>query len=80
MPSPVVRLLRYPAAGHDLVWEDLTLLTFFYGGEMWRQLLDVRDAARAYLACLNADEVLVKGQIFNVSSETCASELALRVR
>ena len=34
---------------------------------MWRQLLDMRAAAWAYLACLNADEVLVKGQIFNVS-------------
>lgn len=38
------------------------------GGEMWRPLVDVRDVARAYVACLAADESLVAGQIFNVAA------------
>jgi nucleoside-diphosphate-sugar epimerase len=41
-------------------------LTIHYGGEMWRPLVDVRDAARAYITCLEADEHKVKGEIFNV--------------
>jgi len=43
------------------------VLTLHYGGEMWRPLVDVRDAARAYIACLEAEEEKVRGQIFNVS-------------
>jgi hypothetical protein len=41
-------------------------LTIHYGGEMWRPLVDVRDAARAYITCLEADEDKVRGEIFNV--------------
>ena len=56
-------------------------LTVHYGGEMWRPLLDVRDAARAYIACLEADEQKVRGQIFNVIYRNMRiSELALRVK
>ena len=56
-------------------------LTLHYGGEMWRPLVDVRDVARAYIACLEADEKLVRGEIFNVSFQNIrVSELALRVR
>ncbi len=48
---------------------------------MWRPLVDVRDAARAYLVALEAESSLVAGQIFNVVSENYRiSELALRVR
>jgi len=48
---------------------------------MWRPLLDVRDAARAYIACLEADEQKVRGQIFNVIYRNMrVSELALRVK
>ncbi|MCX8073863.1 MAG: SDR family oxidoreductase [Candidatus Binatia bacterium] len=51
------------------------------GGEMWRPLVEVRDVARAYVACLAADEQLVRGQIFNVARANMRiSELALRVR
>jgi nucleoside-diphosphate-sugar epimerase len=53
----------------------------FYGGEMWRPLCDVHDAARAYVAALAAEETLVHGEIFNVSATNFRiSELALRVR
>jgi nucleoside-diphosphate-sugar epimerase len=52
-----------------------------YGGQMWRPLVDVRDAARAYVVALEAEKSLVAGQIFNVVSENYRiSELALRVR
>ncbi|HWB82790.1 MAG TPA: SDR family oxidoreductase [Bryobacteraceae bacterium] len=56
-------------------------LTLHYGGQMWRPLVDVRDAARAYIVALEAPDHLVAGQIFNVVSENHRiSELALRVR
>src|ERR1017187_8105807 len=56
-------------------------MTLHYGGQMWRPLVDVRDAARAYLVALEAENSLVAGQIFNVVSENFRiSELALRVR
>ena len=56
-------------------------LVLHYGGEMWRPLVDVRDVARAYIACLEADEHLVRAQIFNVTYQNVRiSELALRVK
>lgn len=56
-------------------------ITVHYGGEMWRPLVDVRDVARAYIACLEADEHKVKGQVFNVIYRNMRiSELALRVK
>lgn len=56
-------------------------LTVFFGGEMWRPLIDVIDVAKAYILCLRADEDKVKGQIFNlVYKNFRISELGLRVR
>jgi nucleoside-diphosphate-sugar epimerase len=56
-------------------------ITIHYGGEMWRPLVDVRDAARAYVACIEADADKVRGQIFNVMYRNMRiSELALRVQ
>lgn len=56
-------------------------ITVFYGGEMWRPLVSVRDVARCYIACLEANETKIKGQIFNlVYKNYRISELALRVR
>ncbi|HXW54717.1 MAG TPA: SDR family oxidoreductase [Candidatus Cybelea sp.] len=37
-------------------------------GHSWRPLLHVRDAARAFLACLEAETDLVSGQVFNTGS------------
>jgi nucleoside-diphosphate-sugar epimerase len=37
------------------------------GGEMWRPLIHIADIADAYIACLNAPEEKIKGQIFNLS-------------
>jgi nucleoside-diphosphate-sugar epimerase len=56
-------------------------ITVHYGGEMWRPLVDVRDVARAYIACMEADVDKVRGQIFNVIYRNMRiSELALRVK
>jgi nucleoside-diphosphate-sugar epimerase len=56
-------------------------MTLHYGGQMWRPLVDVRDAARAYVVALEASDELVANQIFNIVSENYRiSELALRVR
>lgn len=63
---------------HALAGEPLTL---HYGGEMWRPLVDVRDAAQAYVALIEADEAAVRGEIFNLCYQNLRiSELALRVR
>ncbi len=56
-------------------------ITIHYGGEMWRPLVDVRDAARAYVACVEGDADKVRGQVFNVIYRNMRiSELALRVK
>jgi len=75
--------MRYDLVVNTFLKSALTTgtLTLHYGGEMWRPLLNVRDAARAYIVCLQADSELIKGQIFNVAlGNYRISELALRVR
>ena len=60
---------------------DKGYMTIFFGGEMWRPLIEVRDVAKAYIRCLQADEDKVRGQIFNISYRNFRiSELALHVR
>ncbi len=39
-----------------------------FGGKQWRPLVHVRDAAEAYIRCLETPTSLIKGQIFNVGS------------
>jgi nucleoside-diphosphate-sugar epimerase len=75
--------MRYDLVVNTFVKDALSkgILTVHYGGEIWRPLVDVRDAARAYIACLEADSSLVHAQIFNVSFQNVRiSELALRIR
>ncbi len=75
--------MRYDLVVNTFVKSALATgkLTLHYGGEMWRPLVDVRDVARAYIACLEAPEEKVKGEIFNVSFHNIRiSELALRAR
>ena len=75
--------MRYDLVVNTFVKDAMSrgVLTLHYGGEMWRPLVDVRDAARAYIACLEADEDKVRGEVFNVSFQNLRiSELALRVR
>jgi nucleoside-diphosphate-sugar epimerase len=42
------------------------VLRVFCGGEMWRPLVDVTDAAKAYICCVEAPEHKVRGQVFNL--------------
>ncbi|HXH07153.1 MAG TPA: NAD(P)-dependent oxidoreductase [Vicinamibacterales bacterium] len=75
--------MRYDLVVNTFVKDalDKGTITVHYGGEMWRPLVDIRDAARAYIACLEADESRVRGQIFNLAHRNVRiSELALRVR
>jgi len=75
--------MRYDLVVNTFVKDALTrgVLTLHYGGEMWRPLVNVRDAARAYITCLQAEESVVRGEIFNISQGNYRiSELALRVR
>lgn len=75
--------MRYDLVVNTFVKDTLTkgVLVLHYGGEMWRPLVDVRDAARAYIACLQAEESIVRGEIFNISQGNYRiSELALRTR
>jgi nucleoside-diphosphate-sugar epimerase len=75
--------MRFDLVVNTFVKDALTrgCITIHYGGEMWRPLVDVRDAARAYIACIEADDDKVRGQVFNVIYRNMRiSELALRVK
>lgn len=75
--------MRYDLVVNTFVKSVLSTgkLTIHYGGEMWRPLVEVRDAARAYIMAMEAPVEKVRGEIFNVSMRNFRiSELALRVR
>jgi nucleoside-diphosphate-sugar epimerase len=56
-------------------------LVLHNGGEMWRPLLNIQDAAAAYKLMLEAPAEKISAQIFNVTNGNFRiSELALRVR
>jgi len=56
-------------------------LVLHNGGEMWRPLLSIQDAAAAYKLMLEAPVEKVRGEIFNVTNGNYRiSELALRVQ
>src|SRR6266542_3034342 len=75
--------MRYDLVVNTFVKDALATgrMTVFYGGAMWRPLIDVKDVARAYVTALEADATTIGGQVFNLASENFRiSELALRVR
>jgi nucleoside-diphosphate-sugar epimerase len=75
--------MRYDLVVNTFVKDALQSgrITLHFGGEMWRPLSDVRDAARAYIALLQAPPKRINGEIFNlVYRNFRISELALRVR
>jgi nucleoside-diphosphate-sugar epimerase len=75
--------MRYDLVVNTFVKDALSKgqIRLHYGGEMWRPLVDIRDAARAYIALIQAEAEAVNGQIFNlVYANFRISELALRVR
>ena len=63
-----------PRMRFDLIINTVTLHAFtrgtvtVYGGQQWRPLVHVADAARAYVMCLEAPLGPLAGQIFNVGS------------
>lgn len=75
--------MRYDLVINTFVKDALSKghITIHSGGEMWRPLVEVRDAARAYIRLVTAEEDRVAGQVFNlVYRNYRVSELALRVQ
>jgi len=75
--------MRYDLVVNTFIKSALTqgFIAVFFGGEMWRPMVDVRDVARAYILALEADDERVRGQIFNITRRNYRiSELGLRVR
>lgn len=75
--------MRYDLVVNTFVKDALSKghISLHFGGEMWRPLADVRDAARAYVALISAPAQTINGQVFNlVYANFRISELALRVR
>jgi nucleoside-diphosphate-sugar epimerase len=75
--------MRYDLVVNTFVKDALKTgrISLHFGGEMWRPLADVKDAARAYAALIRAGGDRVNGQVFNlVYRNFRISELALRVR
>lgn len=64
-----------PRMRFDLVVNTMTLKAFseriiqVFGGEQWRPLLHVKDAAKAYIQCLESPIDRVGNQIFNLGSD-----------
>lgn len=73
--------MRYDLVVNTFVKDALSRgrMNLHYRGEMWRPMLEVRDAARAYIACLEAPVEKVRGEVFNAGRNYRVSELALRV-
>jgi nucleoside-diphosphate-sugar epimerase len=77
------RRMRFDLVVNVMVRDALATgsLNLFGGGENWRPLLAVNDAARAYVTALEAPDELVRGEVFNiVHSNLRISELGLRVQ
>lgn len=63
------RRMRFDLVVNILTWQAaISGKIPIYGGEQWRPLVHVRDAAKAYIAVLNAPVEQVSGQVFNVGS------------
>ena len=64
-----------PRMRFDLVVNIMTAMAInegklvINGGDQWRPLLHVNDAANAYISCLEAPKDKINGQVFNVGSE-----------
>ncbi len=61
--------MRYDLVVNTFVKNAFTngRLKVFCGGNQWRPLVNVIDVARAHVACLDAPEEKVRGEVFNVS-------------
>jgi nucleoside-diphosphate-sugar epimerase len=63
------RRMRLDLVLNILSWRAATGQTIsIYGGDQWRPLVHVKDAAQAYISALEAPPEMVLGQVFNVGS------------
>lgn len=77
------RRMRFDLVVNTMVRDALAQrrITLHGGGETWRPLVSVIDAARAYVSVLEAPEQRVCGQIYNVVHRNLRiSEVGLRVQ
>jgi nucleoside-diphosphate-sugar epimerase len=64
-----------PRMRFDLVVNTMTMTAFIekkinvFGGEQWRPLIHVKDAAEAYIKVLERDVNEMRGKVYNVGSE-----------
>jgi nucleoside-diphosphate-sugar epimerase len=64
-----------PRMRFDLVVNTMTMTSFIekkvnvFGGEQWRPLIHVKDAAEAFIKVLNSDVERMSGKVYNVGSE-----------
>lgn len=75
--------MRYDLVINTLLKDALSrgVMLLHAGGETWRPVVEIRDAARAYAACLEADPASVGGQAFSIlygNFRVC--EMGLRLR
>lgn len=75
--------MRYDLVINTLLKDALSrgCMRLVAGGETWRPVVEVRDATRAYVACLEADGTATASEVFNVvfgNLRVC--EMALRIR
>lgn len=65
-----------PRMRFDLVVNTMTMKAMtegkitVFGGEQWRPFLHIENAAEAYLKCLESPIEKIKGQVFNVGSDS----------
>ena len=65
------RRMRFDLVLNILSWRAATGKTIsIYGGDQWRPMVHVRDAAEAYVSALEAPPEIVLGQVFNVGSNS----------
>lgn len=63
------RRMRFDLVMNLLSWRAATGQSItIYGGDQWRPLVHVRDAAQAYISVLEAPPEVVLGEVFNVGS------------
>ncbi len=64
-----------PRMRFDLVVNTMTMTAYLdniikvFGGEQWRPLLHIKDAAESYIKVLETDIEIVRGKVYNVGSE-----------
>ncbi|HOW27492.1 MAG TPA: SDR family oxidoreductase [Elusimicrobiota bacterium] len=75
--------MRYDLVVNTFVKDALSSghITLYYGGEMWRPMVEIHDVSRAYILAIQAPAEKVCAQVFNVVHRNFRiSEVGLRVK